>query len=643
MKVKLTEPFVRTGWKKYKPAKDRIFIWDELLPSFGLMITAKGHLSYVVQYRVVGAAGAKGRSRRMKLGTATAEGLEKARNAAKGILGKIGHARALGESADPLGERQAAEAKLKAARELRADAGRLTLKKLFAAYTRSARFRSNRRHEIAAQTIANHLVPRIGDRNVFELTRQDISAVIKAVSTEVGPGAAQSVFSKLRAALHWYAAADKEEIADLPGDNATFVVPITAGMAPPKSQAKERVLSDDEIRKLWHAAGSQGQFGRFVRFLLLTGLRRDEARMLVRAEIAEDRLEIPGARYKTKRSFVLPLSSQVRAILAEALAAHEYDLVFANERGKPLDHSRLKPILDKAAGLQAYTLHDLRRSARSIMSRIGVLPDIGERVGTLMVEDYERPIWTYNKLIYIEKEGFSEALKDERWSEKHDCALLSSKGFTTRAARDLVDLLADHDEPVTIFCVHDADAHGTMIYETFQEATKARGARKIKIINLGLEAWEALEIGLEVETVPAGERWKPVAAYVSERKDRDWSGWYQTHRVELNAMTTPQFIAWLDSKMKGYSKLVPPDDAIESDLEGRIDTKLRAAITAHILREARFEEQVASAKAAIVKPGAAALKAGIQELFEDTPDSEWRDYIEAVANDLTKGPETPDE
>lgn len=40
---------------------------------------------------------------------------------------------------------------------------------------------------------------------------------------------------------------------------------------------------------------------------------------------------------------------------------------------------------------------------------------------------------------------------------------------------------------MTIFCVHDADAYGTMIYQTFQEATKARGARKIKIVNLGLE------------------------------------------------------------------------------------------------------------------------------------------------------------
>ena len=127
-------------------------------------------------------------------------------------------------------------------------------------------------------------------------------------------------------------------------------------------------------------------------------------------------------------------------------------------------------------------------------------------LGTLMVEEYERPAWTFNKLLYIEKEGAQEALKQDRWPERHDCAVMSSKGFSTRAARDLIDKLAEHDEPVKVFCVHDADASGTMIYQTLQEATKARGARKIKIINLGLEPWEAVEMGLEVETVEEKRR-----------------------------------------------------------------------------------------------------------------------------------------
>jgi Topoisomerase 6 subunit A/Spo11, Toprim domain len=255
-------------------------------------------------------------------------------------------------------------------------------------------------------------------------------------------------------------------------------------------------------------------------------------------------------------------------------------------------------------------------------------------LGTLMVEQYNRPAWTFNKLLYIEKEGFLEALKDEEWPERHDCAVLSSKGFSTRAARDLIDKLAEHDEPVTVFCVHDADAHGTMIYQTLQEETKARGARKITITNLGLEPWEAEAMGLETEDVEEGDRRKPVADYVQERHDGGhWEDWLQTHRVELNAMTTPEFIAWLDLKMAehGDGKLVPPAEVLTAELDKRIEDKVRADIRERILREARFEDQVAKAVAAIKTPSGAVLAKGVRRLFKQEPEREWRDAIEAEA------------
>ena len=204
-------------------------------------------------------------------------------------------------------------------------------------------------------------------------------------------------------------------------------------------------------------------------------------------------------------------------------------------------------------------------------------------LGTLAVENYKRPPWNYNKFLYVEKEGFSEALKEVSWFERHDCAPASSKGYTSRAIRDLVDKLAEHDEPVVVICVTDADAYGTMIYQTFQDATKARGARKIKIIHIGLHPWEAIEAGLEIEEVEKSKRRKAVADYVLERDEQfpgeapdgtSWEQWLQTHRIELNAMTTPQFIEWLDAKMAqlGVGKLIPPDDVIAKD---RLDEKVR--------------------------------------------------------------------
>ena len=59
-----------------------------------------------------------------------------------------------------------------------------------------------------------------------------------------------------------------------------------------------------------------------------------------------------------------------------------------------------------------------------------------------------------------------------------------------------------------------------MIYQTFQEATKARGARKVTIVNLGLEPWEAVAMGLQSRTVKESDKHKPVADYVARARRR---------------------------------------------------------------------------------------------------------------------------
>jgi hypothetical protein len=177
-----------------------------------------------------------------------------------------------------------------------------------------------------------------------------------------------------------------------------------------------------------------------------------------------------------------------------------------------------------------------------------------------------------------------------------------------------------------------------MIYQTFQEATKARGARKIKIVNLGLEPWEALAIGLDVETFDPGKDRRPVAEYARRRGDRDWEEWLQTHRIELNAMTTPAFIAWLDGKMAAHGgKLIPPDDVLVDEFNNRIEHVIRSEITTLILREAGLEDQIAIALAAVERPTAAALADVIRERFEQAPETQWRDHVREFANNTDRG------
>jgi hypothetical protein len=71
----------------------------------------------------------------------------------------------------------------------------------------------------------------------------------------------------------------------------------------------------------------------------------------------------------------------------------------------------------------------------------------------------------------------------------HNCDLFFALQLSARSCGSVL--------PIKIFCVH--DAAGTMIYQTLQEETKARRARKVEIVNLGLEPWEGIAMDLEVE------------------------------------------------------------------------------------------------------------------------------------------------
>lgn len=80
-------------------------------------------------------------------------------------------------------------------------------------------------------------------------------------------------------------------------------------------------------------------------------------------------------REKTNHSS-LRLSEQALAVIRSQPRFVSSDRVF----GRFSNFGRAKSRLDKASGVSGWTIHDLRRTARSLMSRAGVRPDIAERV-----------------------------------------------------------------------------------------------------------------------------------------------------------------------------------------------------------------------------------------------------------------------
>ena len=256
--------------------------------------------------------------------------------------------------------------------------------------------------------------------------------------------------------------------------------------------------------------------------------------------------------------------------------------------GKEPEYNYFSNVITDVEAEIGNDLPGLYRDARGTIYH----PHTGEIIplGTLNVEKYNRPEWTFNKILYSEKEGFFELLKDTKWPERNDCALLTSKGFASRAARDVIDLIGSTQEEIYFFCIHDADASGTLIYESLTQATRARGMRKVHVINLGLDPEEAVEMQLQVEEFRTDvKRHLPVASYVSYK----WKEWLQTKRVELNAMDSPMFLEWLDSKFTSYAtKVVPPHTVLRDTLQQCTESSIRNRLAAKILQEAGFESKI---------------------------------------------------
>jgi hypothetical protein len=260
-----------------------------------------------------------------------------------------------------------------------------------------------------------------------------------------------------------------------------------------------------------------------------------------------------------------------------------------NELNTELDYNYFGQIVTEYE--ETYEIPGLYRDDRGTIYHPHTREEIP--LGTRTLEVYEPPAWTFNKVLYCEKEGFFPILQDVKWPEKHDCALLTSKGQPTRAARDFIDSLGDSNEELLFFCIHDADAAGTIIMQSLQEATRARQARKVRIINLGLEPQEGIEMDLEPEPVDSNGKKRPVADYVpNECKE-----WLQKNRIELNTMSTPRFLEWLDDKMEksGNGKLIPPEDVIAEELREKALEKLAKDIKDSILRENDAEGRITRA------------------------------------------------
>jgi integrase len=240
-----------------------------------------------------------------------------------------------------------------------------------------------------------------------EIDRRTIALRLAEIERGSGPIARNRVRSSLSAMFAW---AIREGLIE--------VNPVAGTGKADEGHSRDRVLSGGELAKVWRALG-EDQFSDIVRLLVLTGQRREEIGGLRWSEIDFDRgvIALPPARTKNKRLHELPLSRQARAILERQPRRGGRDLIFGLGRGGFTSWSDGKAVLDEQANLKAdWRLHDLRRTAATMMAELGVLPHIIEAILNHVSGHRAGVAGVYNRAKY--EAEMRQAL--QRWADHID-------------------------------------------------------------------------------------------------------------------------------------------------------------------------------------------------------------------------------
>lgn len=219
-----------------------------------------------------------------------------------------------------------------------------------------------------ARRLKKNVVPKIGAVRLADLHKRDINRVLDPALARGAPIEAARIFADLRAALRWGVAR---------GDLDHCVM---EGMrSPAHSKPRERVLSEDEIAKLWKALPTvlpSKQHQRVIQLCLLTGQRLGEVCGMRVDELTLGKAptwHLPGSRVKNGHAHAVPLSGLALGVIKEAMAdAGDDPLVFPGLSAHRMSMAVLRA--QDRFGLEHWTAHDLRRTALTGMAKLGVQP-----------------------------------------------------------------------------------------------------------------------------------------------------------------------------------------------------------------------------------------------------------------------------
>jgi integrase len=258
---------------------------------------------------------------------------------------------------------------------------------------------------------AHDVLPRWGARPLGEIKKADVLELLhdKAAGRErarkdgFGGAAVQAgkMLSRLNTFFEW--CVRTERLVSNPAANM---------LKPAREAERDRWLNDAEIRAFWSAAGTlEARFCGLVRLMLLTGQRRSEVGGICKAELdfENQRWTIPGRRTKNGKEHIVHLSALALEVIGEIPVS---DLATGRIPGSS-SFGRAKKRLDAEMGsdIPPWVLHDLRRTATTVMAEIGVAPHVADKVLNHTSGTIRGVARVYNRSLYIkERKDALEAL-----------------------------------------------------------------------------------------------------------------------------------------------------------------------------------------------------------------------------------------
>jgi integrase len=220
--------------------------------------------------------------------------------------------------------------------------------------------------------LEKYVYPRWKDRKFDEIRRRDVNELLDFIADNHGRNQADAVLATIRHIMGWHQSRDEN-----------YASPIVKGMRRNKPVARDRILSDTEIRQLWKACDEvAGAFGALIKIALLTAQRRDKVATMRWDDLTDGEWTIRVEDREKGTAGKLKLPAMAVEIIEQQPRIADNPYVFAG-RGQTAINSfsqRKEELDEKLPEMEPWVIHDLRRTARSLLSRAGVRPDISERV-----------------------------------------------------------------------------------------------------------------------------------------------------------------------------------------------------------------------------------------------------------------------